>query len=81
MEQIKTKSNVTNNKDNFKLIEKGKKLDPISVELEAIKKFGKKEYRSILAAKLQTSLQTISNAFSNKAPLKLYEIKQLLKIN
>ena len=61
-----------------KLVEKGKKLDPESVELKARKVYGKK-YRERLAEILGGTSPLYSYAFTGRAPYKLYEINEHLK--
>jgi len=60
-------------------IEKGKKLNPVEVELRAIKKYGRKEYRKELMKALGGSTALYTYAFSGRAPSKLYEINEHLK--
>lgn len=67
-------------KEKKKLVDKGKTLDPATVELRAIKVYGKKNYRSKLAEKLGGSPALYSNSFNGKGGFyKLYEINEHLK--
>jgi hypothetical protein len=64
--------------EKLQIAEEGKKLDPLEVEISAIRKYGNRKHRKHLAEHFDVTHALVGMAFNGKSPFLLFKINEFL---